>query len=96
IKIRGVDLMAKTQYDSDNTVTYTLTWDNSDGKKQSVSNNKSASNVATLFLQKLYTNNKSALSEIILFGFDLECLKERRIYYNQVQIQKNKKTFSLA
>ncbi|CAG8670051.1 7688_t:CDS:2 [Dentiscutata erythropus] len=63
---------------------------NSDGEKQSVSSNKSASNVATLFLQKLYTNNKSALSEIILFGFDLECLKERQINDSQVQIQKNK------
>ncbi|CAG8735519.1 4066_t:CDS:2, partial [Cetraspora pellucida] len=90
IKIRGVDLMAETRYDSDNTVMYTLTWNNSDGKKQSVSSNKSASNVATLFLQKLYTNNKSALFGIVLFGFDLECLKERRINNNQVQSPKNK------
>ncbi|CAG8604269.1 21483_t:CDS:2 [Dentiscutata erythropus] len=42
------------------------------------------------FLEKLYTNNKSALSGIILFGFDLECLKERQINDSQVQIQKNK------
>ncbi|CAG8844886.1 10647_t:CDS:2, partial [Racocetra persica] len=51
IKIRGVDLMAETRYDSNNQVIYTLTWDSSDRKKQSVSSNKSASNVATLFLQ---------------------------------------------
>ncbi|CAG8756777.1 25653_t:CDS:1, partial [Dentiscutata erythropus] len=43
--------MAKTQYNSDNTVMYIFTWDNSDGKKQSVSSNKSTSNIVTLFLQ---------------------------------------------
>jgi len=56
IKIRGIDIMAETQYDSNDKVIYTLTWDGSNGEKQSVSSNRSASNVATLFLQVCINN----------------------------------------
>ncbi|CAG8584520.1 1696_t:CDS:2, partial [Scutellospora calospora] len=92
VRIYGVDTIAETQYDSSDKVVYTVTWDDNNGEKKSISSNKSASNVATLLLQKLTGNNKSLLSGTILFGFDLECLKKRRIDQDQnpIRIQKNK------
>ncbi|CAG8695453.1 16752_t:CDS:2, partial [Racocetra persica] len=65
IKIHGMDIMAKTQYDFDNKVIYILTWNDSDEKRQSVSSNKSASHVATLFLQlKSESQKKSRLQTL--------------------------------
>ncbi|CAG8478743.1 19776_t:CDS:2 [Gigaspora margarita] len=70
-------------------VIYTITWDSKE-KKKSVTSDKSASNMATLFLQNLSNNNKTTFSGVVLFGFDLECLENRRINNQKNQIRKNK------
>ena len=51
IKVYGISLIAETRYDFHGEVIYTITWDSYNGKKQSVSSNKSASNASALFLQ---------------------------------------------
>ncbi|CAG8846434.1 19749_t:CDS:1, partial [Racocetra persica] len=42
VEVYGVDLIAKTQYNSCGEVIYTITWNSYDGKQQSISSNKSA------------------------------------------------------
>ncbi|CAG8852911.1 9808_t:CDS:2, partial [Gigaspora margarita] len=91
VKVNGVDLIAKTQYNSFGEVVYTITWDSCNEKNQSVSSNKSASNASALFLQG---HNNSQFSGIILFGFDLECLERRRNQNQPVfKTQSRKKPF---
>ncbi|CAG8801217.1 16982_t:CDS:2, partial [Dentiscutata erythropus] len=88
-KIRGVEIVAETRYDSSNEITYTITWNSQDKKKNSVLSNKSASNVATLFFQlkALACNLRNEIeSTIQLHNFYSTELKSIELNINELHV----------
>ncbi|RIB03494.1 hypothetical protein C2G38_2224891 [Gigaspora rosea] len=79
LNISGVEATCLTEYQFNGKVKFIVNWVNNKNKEESVTSEQSASHAAQLFLKKLQGNENSRLSGIILFGFDLNCLDQRRI-----------------
>lgn len=71
VKIYGVDIIAETRYDPYNKVVYTVTWNDNNGEKKLISSNKSASNIASLFLQVVINCCNSLFLITIKYTYNL-------------------------
>ncbi|CAG8760493.1 24147_t:CDS:2, partial [Dentiscutata erythropus] len=78
VTIYKIQITCKTQYQN-NLVKYTISWiDHNSETQQYITSYSSATDVSNKFLQKLGKSNKSSISGVKLFAFDLECLEKRR------------------
>ncbi|CAG8799855.1 8206_t:CDS:2, partial [Racocetra persica] len=75
----GLSVRCKTKYQQTGDVSYTISWINSYGSVVSSSSMISANNAGTKFLKDICNKQNTHVSEVFLFGFDIDCLHKARI-----------------
>ncbi|CAG8651606.1 2974_t:CDS:2, partial [Cetraspora pellucida] len=77
--LAGLTVRCKTQYQQAGNINYTISWINSYGNTVSSDSTISASNVGVKFLMDICNKPNTRISEIFLFGFDIDYLHKARM-----------------